>query len=49
MIATMSNWVYVMGSWGFGIIVVALYVASLVKRGRSLSASLPEEKRRWLK
>ena len=44
----MSTWGYVALAWIVTFAVVGAYAAHLVRRGRELSKSVPEEDRRWM-
>jgi len=39
---------YLMAGWGISLVVLGGYAFRLVRRGRSLSALVPEDRRRWL-
>ena len=43
----MSQMAYIYLGWGISLAVLGLYTASIVRRGRRLSRSVPPERRRW--
>jgi heme exporter protein D len=43
----MSQMAYIYLAWGISLGVLALYTASIVRRGRALSRRVPVERRRW--
>lgn len=43
----MSQMSYIYMGWGISLAVLALYTATVVLRGRRLSAKVPPERRRW--
>ena len=42
-----ANMGYVIAACGLSLVVLGLYTASLVVRGRRLSQQVPPERRRW--
>lgn len=42
-----GNWGFVAAAWAIVFGGLAVYAARIVSRGRSLSAQVPPEKRRW--
>ena len=39
---------YLVAGWGAVVVVLSAYAVRLVRRGRALSALVPEARRRWL-
>ena len=44
----MDDAVYVLSAWGASAVVLAVYAATVLSRGRRLSRRVPEERRRWM-
>ena len=44
----MTHLGYLMAGWGISLVVLGGYAVRLVRRGRSLIALVPEDRRRWL-
>ncbi len=44
----MSTGTYIAIAWTVTMVVVALYSLWIIKRGRELSAEVPEDQRRWM-
>ena len=44
----MTHLGYLMAGWGVSLVVLGGYAVRLVRRGRSLIALVPEDRRRWL-
>ena len=44
----MTHLGYLLGGWGVSAVLLTVYAVSVVRRGRALSVSVPEDQRRWL-
>jgi hypothetical protein len=44
----MTHLSYILTAWIVSAVVVAAYCARLVQRGRQLSRSVPDDRRRWM-
>jgi len=44
----MTHLGYLIAGWGISLVVLGGYALRLAQRGRSLSALVPDERRRWL-
>ena len=44
----MTHLGYLIAGWGISLVVLGGYALRLVRRGRSLSVEVPEDRRRWL-
>lgn len=44
----MTHLGYLLAGWGVSLGVGVLYAASLIRRGRRLSARVPADRRRWI-
>lgn len=44
----MTHVAYLIAGWGISLGAIALYAVSLIRRGKSLSARVPVERRRWM-
>lgn len=43
-----DQWTYVIAAWAITVAVIAVYVVATLRRGRSLSALVPADQRRWM-
>jgi len=44
----MENLGYILAGWTISLSVIGLYAASLLRRGKTLTARVPVERRRWI-
>lgn len=44
----MNDLGYLLAGWGISLTSIALYAASLMRRGKVLAARVPVERRRWI-
>lgn len=44
----MTHLGYLIAGWGISLGAIGLYAASLLRRGRRLTARVPVERRRWM-
>jgi hypothetical protein len=44
----MTHLGYLIAGWGISLGAIGLYAASLMRRGKALSARVPVERRRWI-